>query len=94
MKRRSTGGLGHLSFGFSFGQSKAWTGCNGSWAVIFALEDSFVVKMGYPILLVPNSIPRAFGGISFYSSRGLEMSNLFCVLKVFLVGARERTHRV
>jgi hypothetical protein len=79
--------IGCLSFGFSFEQSKAWAGCNGPWAVIFALVDGFVVKMGYPILLVPNSSPRAFGGISFYSSKGLEMSDLFCVLKDFFGGS-------
>jgi hypothetical protein len=47
-------GLGRLSFGFSFEQSKAWTSCNGPWAVIFALVDGFVVKMGYPVFLVPD----------------------------------------
>jgi hypothetical protein len=86
MKRRSTRGLGRLSFGFNFEQSKAWAGYNGSWAIIFALVDGLAMKMGYPVLLVPDSSPRAFGGISFYSSRGLEMSNLFCVLKVFFGG--------
>jgi hypothetical protein len=25
----------------------------------------FAVRMGYPVLLVPDSSPRAFGGISF-----------------------------
>jgi hypothetical protein len=50
------------------------------------LVDGFAMKMGYPILLVPDSSPRAFGGISFYSSRGLEMSDLFCVLKDFSGG--------
>jgi hypothetical protein len=28
------GGLGRLSFGFGFEQSKVWAGCNGPWAVI------------------------------------------------------------
>jgi hypothetical protein len=46
----------------------------------------FVVKMEYSILLVPDSSPQAFGGISFYSSRGLEMSDLFCVLEDFSGG--------
>jgi hypothetical protein len=45
-------GLERLSFGFSFEQSKALASCNGPWVVIFALVDSFVVKMGYPVLLV------------------------------------------
>jgi hypothetical protein len=65
MKWRSAEGLGRLSFGFGFEQSKAWAGCDVLWAVIFVLVGGFAVKMGYPVLLVPDSSPRAFGGISF-----------------------------
>jgi hypothetical protein len=55
-KRRSTGGLRRLSFGFGFERGKAWTGCDGPWAVIFVLVGSFAVKMGYPVLLVLDRI--------------------------------------
>jgi hypothetical protein len=68
MKQRSAGRLGRLSFGFGFERSKAWAGCDGLWAVIFVLVGGFAMKMGYPILMVPNSSPRAFGGISFILS--------------------------
>jgi hypothetical protein len=54
-KRRSARGLGRLSFGFGFEQSKAWAGCDGPWAIIFVLVCGFVMKMGYPVLLVPDS---------------------------------------
>jgi hypothetical protein len=64
-KRRSTGGLECLPFGFGFERSKAWAGRDGPWAVIFVLVGGFAMKMGYPILLVYDSSPRAFGGISF-----------------------------
>jgi hypothetical protein len=64
-KQRSSRGLGRLSFGFGFEQSKAWADYDGLWAVILPWWVIFVVKMGYPILLVPDSSPRAFGGISF-----------------------------
>jgi hypothetical protein len=50
-------GLERLSFGFDFKQSKAWAGCDGSWVVILPWWVVFAVKMGYPILLVPNSAP-------------------------------------
>jgi hypothetical protein len=63
-KRRSDGGLGRLSFGFSFEQSKAWAGCNGPWAVIFALMDNFAVKMGYLFYWYPT---RGSCGISLLS---------------------------
>jgi hypothetical protein len=56
MKRRSTGGLERLSFGFGFEQSKACAGCGGPWAVILSWWVVFVVKMGYPILLVPDTL--------------------------------------
>jgi hypothetical protein len=64
-KRRSARGLGRLSLGFGFRRSKVWAGCDGPWAIIFVLVGGFAVGMGYPILLVPDSSPRAFGGISF-----------------------------
>jgi hypothetical protein len=64
-KRRSAGGLGCLSFSFGFERSKAWAGCDGPWAVIFALVGGFVMKMRYPVLLIPDSSLRAFRGISF-----------------------------
>jgi hypothetical protein len=64
-KQRSVRGLRRLSLGFGFGRSKVWAGCDGPWAIIFVLVGGFAVRMGYPILLVPNSSPRAFGGISF-----------------------------
>jgi hypothetical protein len=48
-------GLGRLSFGFGFEWSKACTGCDGSWAVIFVLVGGFAIKMGYPVLLVPDT---------------------------------------
>jgi hypothetical protein len=64
-KQRSAGGLRRLSFGFGFEQSEAWAGCGGPWGIILSWWVVFVVKMGYPILLVPDSSPRAFGGISF-----------------------------
>jgi hypothetical protein len=54
-KWRSAGGLGRLSFGFGFERSKAWAGYDGPWAVIFVLVGDFAMKMGYPILLVPNT---------------------------------------
>jgi hypothetical protein len=54
-KRRSAGGLGRLSFGFGFERSKAWVGCGGPWAVILPWWVVFAVRMGYPILLVPDS---------------------------------------
>jgi hypothetical protein len=57
MKRRSTGGLRRLSFGFNFEQSKAWASYNGSWAIIFSLVDGLTMKMQYPVLLVPDSSP-------------------------------------
>jgi hypothetical protein len=50
-------GLGRLSFGFGFEQIKAWAGCDGPWAVILPWWVVFVVKMGYPILLVPDNSP-------------------------------------
>jgi hypothetical protein len=53
-KRRSIRGLGRLSFGFGFEQSKAWAGCDGSWAVIFVLVGGFVMKIWYLVLLVPD----------------------------------------
>jgi hypothetical protein len=53
-KRRSARGLGRLSFGFGFEQSKAWASCDGPWAVILPWWVVFAVKMGYPILLVPD----------------------------------------
>jgi hypothetical protein len=56
-KQMSARGLGCLSFGFGFKQSKAWAGCDGPWAVILPWWVIFVVKMGYPILLVPDSSP-------------------------------------
>jgi hypothetical protein len=43
-----------LSFGFGFERSKAWAGCDGSWAVIFVSVDGFAMKMGHPVLLVPD----------------------------------------
>jgi hypothetical protein len=63
-KRRSAGGLGCLSLGFGFEWSKAWAGYDGPWAVIL-LGGWFCDKMGYHVLLVPDSSSRAFGGISF-----------------------------
>jgi hypothetical protein len=54
-KRMSAGGLGRLSFDFAFEQSKAWTDCDGPWAVIFILVGGFAVKIGYPVLLVPDT---------------------------------------
>jgi hypothetical protein len=56
MKWRSARGLGRLSFGFGFERSKTWAGCDGSWAVIFVLVGGFAIKIGYPILLVPNRV--------------------------------------
>jgi hypothetical protein len=56
-----------------FGRSKAWAGCDGPWAVIFVLVGGFAVKMGYPILLVPDtwfswiswaSVVRAFASLN------------------------------
>jgi hypothetical protein len=64
-KWRSIGGLRRLSFGFGFEQSKAWAGCDGTWAIILPWWVVFAVKIGYPVLLVLDSSPRAFGGISF-----------------------------
>jgi hypothetical protein len=64
-KWRSAGGLERLPFGFGFERSKAWAGCDGPFAIIFILVGGFAMKMGYPILLVLDSSPRAFGGISF-----------------------------
>jgi hypothetical protein len=57
-KQGSAGGLGRLSFGFGFERSKAWAGCDGLWAVIFVLMGNFAMKMGYPILLVPDIAPK------------------------------------
>jgi hypothetical protein len=54
-KRRSAGGLGRLSFGFGF----------EPWVIIFVLVSGFAMKMGYPILLVLDSSPQVFGGVSF-----------------------------
>jgi hypothetical protein len=60
------------------GEAIPWAGCGGPWAIILSWWVVLAVKIGYPILLVPNSSPRAFGGISkFYSSRGLEMNKQF-----------------
>jgi hypothetical protein len=64
-KWRSAGGLEHLPFGFGFERSKAWAGYDGPLAVIFILVGHFAMKMGYPILLVLDSSPQAFRGISF-----------------------------
>jgi hypothetical protein len=44
-----------LSFHFCFERSKAWAGSDGPWAVIFVLVGGFAMKMGYPVLLVPNT---------------------------------------
>jgi hypothetical protein len=44
-----------LSFGFGFEQSKAWAGCDGPWAIIRTWWIVFKVKMGYPVLLVPDT---------------------------------------
>jgi hypothetical protein len=41
---------------FGFEQSKACAGCGGPWAVILSWWVVFVVKMGYPILLVPDTL--------------------------------------
>jgi hypothetical protein len=71
-KWRSARGLGRLSFGFGFERSKAWAGCDGPWAVIL-LGGWFCGKMGYPVLLVPDSSPEP---LEEYS-RGLEMSERF-----------------
>jgi hypothetical protein len=57
-KRRSAGGLGHLSFGFGFEQSKAWAGCDGPCAVIFVLVGGFVVKMGTLFFWYPTVAPE------------------------------------
>jgi hypothetical protein len=54
-----------LSFGFGFERSKAWAGCGWPWAVTLPWWVVFALKIGYPILLVPNNSPPAFGGISF-----------------------------
>jgi hypothetical protein len=54
-KRRRAGGLRRLSFDFGFEQSKAWAGCNGPWAVILPWWVVFTVKIGYLVLLVPNT---------------------------------------
>jgi hypothetical protein len=51
-KRRSTGGIRRLSFGFGFEWSMAWAGYDGSRVIIFVLVGGFVVKMGYLVLLV------------------------------------------
>jgi hypothetical protein len=56
--RRSAGGLGRLSFGFGFERSKAWVGYDGPWAVIFVLVGGFAMKIGYPVLLVPDIVIR------------------------------------
>jgi hypothetical protein len=53
-KQRSVGGLERLSFSFGFERSNAWAGCDGPWAIIFVLVGSFAMKMGYPVLLVPD----------------------------------------
>jgi hypothetical protein len=53
-KRRSVVGLGRLSFRFGFERNKAWAGCDGPRAVIFVLVGGFAMKMGYPVLLVPD----------------------------------------
>jgi hypothetical protein len=58
-KWRSIGGLGRLSFGFGFEQSKAWASYDEPWAIILPWWVVFEVKMGYPVLLVPDSSPRA-----------------------------------
>jgi hypothetical protein len=47
-------GLGRLSFGFGFEQSKAWAGCDRPWAIILSWWVVFTVKIWYPILLVPD----------------------------------------
>jgi hypothetical protein len=44
-----------LSFGFGFEQRKARAGCDGLWGVILSWWVVFAMKMGYPILLVPNT---------------------------------------
>jgi hypothetical protein len=56
-KRRSTGGLGRLSLGIGFERSKAYTDCDRPWAVIL-LGGWFCDKMGYPVLLVPDTKPH------------------------------------
>jgi hypothetical protein len=55
-KQRSVGGLGRLSFDFGFERSKAWAGCDGPWVVIFVLVGGFAMKIGYPVLLVPDKM--------------------------------------
>jgi hypothetical protein len=52
--RRSARRLGRLSLCFGFERSKARADYDGPWAVIFILVGGFAVKMGYPILLVPD----------------------------------------
>jgi hypothetical protein len=92
-KWRSAGGLERLSLGFGFGRSKAWAGCDGPWAVIFILMGGFAVKIGYPILLVLDSSPRAFGGINLQGLRD-DRTIGFVFSRIFSVGARECTHAV
>jgi hypothetical protein len=43
-----------LPFVFGFEQNKAWADHDGPWAVIFVLVGGFAMKIGYPVLLVPN----------------------------------------
>jgi hypothetical protein len=62
-KYMSTRGLGRLSFGFGFERSKASAGCDGLWAIIFVLVGGFVMKMGYPILLVPDTLCECYLGM-------------------------------
>jgi hypothetical protein len=52
-----------LSFGFGFERSKASAGCDGLWAIIFVLVGGFVMKMGYPILLVPDTLCECYLGM-------------------------------
>jgi hypothetical protein len=54
-------GLGCLFFGFGFERSKAWAGRDGPWAVIFVSMGGFAMKIGYPVLLVPDSIRKQSG---------------------------------
>jgi hypothetical protein len=66
-KRRSIGGSGACPLALVFEWSKVWAGCDGPWPVIFVLVGGFAMKKGYSILRVPDSSPRAFGGIIFIS---------------------------
>jgi hypothetical protein len=58
-KRRSAGRLGRLSFSFGFERSRVWAGCGGPWAAISPWWIVFAMRMGYPVLLVLDTVEAA-----------------------------------